>query len=256
MTAEELQDNPVLTPEQVLQLAGADLDNLRFDVAILCFRGPKASQATRDGFPVSLLEPRILNSRADAGRLGDTRLVILSGVLWGGPMTAILLEELACLRVRVAIGFGAAGSLESPEHIGRALIADRALCSDGTSPHYTDAPSVGPDADLLTLTLEIASRAGVQPLVGAVHTTDALYQERPSRVQRWREAGASYVNMETAPFYAVAAHRGIRAVYLALVTDYVGKAERWEHGLWGRENTTDPQIVGLIRQIVETVDLH
>jgi uridine phosphorylase len=210
-----------------------------------------------DAFPLSPIELRILyGSPAQAGRLGDTRVIILPQVVWGGPVTAILLEELACLGVQVAIGFGAAGSLESPRQIGKVLVADRALCSDGTSRAYTDAPSVGPDPDLLRLTLEIASAGGALPLVGTVHTTDALFQERPSRVQRWREAGASFVNLETAPFYAVAAYRGIRAVYLGLVTDYVGKAKRWQHGFWGRENTADSQIVSFVRQILETAELH
>jgi purine-nucleoside phosphorylase len=127
------------------------------------------------------------------------------------------------------------------------------MCSDGTSRAYTDAPSVGPDSDLLQLTLKIASAAGLAPFIGIIHTTDALYQERPSQVQRWREAGASFVNLEKGPFYAVAAYRGVTAVYLALVTDYVGEPRRWRHGFWGQENTTDPQIVRIIRQILETV---
>jgi uridine phosphorylase len=210
-----------------------------------------------DAFPLSPVELRILyGSPAHAGRVGDIRVIILPQVVWGGPVTAILLEELACLGVQIAIGFGAAGSLESPRQIGKVLVPDRALCSDGTSRAYTDSPSVGPDPDLLRLTLEIASAGGALPLVGTVHTTDALFQERPSRVQRWREAGASFVNLETAPFYAVAAYRGIRAIYLGLVTDYVGRPQRWQHGFWGRENTTDPQIVRFIRQILEIAELH
>jgi uridine phosphorylase len=256
MTVDQQQDRPVLTPKQVLRLRGVDTDHLHFDVAILCFRGPGASQLILDAFAVSPVEPRTLyGSPAHAGRLGTARLIILPQVVWGGPATAILLEELACLGVQIAIGFGAAGSLESPRHIGHVLVADRAVCSDGTSRAYTDAPSVGPDGALLRLTVQLASRAGAEPLVGTVHTTDALYLERPSLVQQWRDAGASYVNLETAPFYAVAAYRGMRAVYLGLVTDYVGKAEAWQHGFWGHEDTTDPQIVTLVRQIAETVEL-
>jgi uridine phosphorylase len=254
MVVDEQQDSPVLTPGQVLQLRGVDADDFRVDAAILCFRGPGASQVMLEAFPVSPIEARILyGSSAHAGLLGDARIIILPQVVWGGPVTAILLEELACLGVQVAVGFGAAGSLESPKHIGSLLVADRALCSDGTSGAYTDVPSMGPDSDLLRLTLTTASASGLAPLTGTIHTTDALYQERPSRVQRWREAGASFVNLETAPFYAVAAYRGVRAVYLALVTDYVGEPRRWQHGFWGQENTTDPQIVRLIRQILETV---
>ncbi len=38
MRTDELQDSPVLTPEQVLRLRGVNLDDFHFDVAILCFR--------------------------------------------------------------------------------------------------------------------------------------------------------------------------------------------------------------------------
>ena len=99
--------------------------------------------------------------------------------------------------------------------------------------------------------MSLASQEGAPPVVGAVHTTDALYQEWPARVRQWREAGATFVNLETSPFYAVAAYLEIRAVYLGLVTDYVGEPTAWEHGFWGRPNATDALIVKLIQQLVQ-----
>jgi uridine phosphorylase len=257
MRADETRDGPVLTPEQVLRLRGVNPADFYFDVAVLCFRGPRASREALDAFPVTRIEPNILyGSEAYAGRVGDRQVAILPEVIWGGPTTAILLEELACFGVQVAIGFGAAGSLVSSQHIGSVLVADRAICSDGTSQEYTDEPYVSPASELLRLTAALASQEGATPIVGTVHTTDALYQEWPARIRRWREAGASFVNLETSPFYAVAAYRGIRAVYLGLVTDYVGGAKDWQHGLWGRSNTTDTLIVKLIQQLVQAVELH
>jgi hypothetical protein len=209
MRADELQDSPVLTPEQVLRLRGVNPDDFHFDVAIFCFRGQTASRKALDAFPVTRIEPNILyGSEAYAGRVGDKRVVILPQVVWGGPVTAILLEELACFGVQTAIGFGAAGSLVSPQHVGKMLVADRAVCSDGTSQQYTDEPYVGPASELLRLTMAFASQEGV------------------------------------------------RAVYLGLVTDYVGGSKGWQHGLWSRPNTTDPLIVRLIQQLVQAVDLH
>jgi uridine phosphorylase len=257
MRTDKPQDSPVLTPEQVLQLRGVDLDNdgLRFDVAVICFRGQRASRQVLDAFPATRIEPDILyGSPAHAGRVGDQRIIILPKVVWGGPVTAILLEELACLGVQTAIGLGAAGSLVSPHHVGQMLIADRALCSDGTSQQYTDQPTVGPAPELFELAMALASQEGEEPIVGTIHTTDALYQEWPARVQQWREAGAAFVNLETSPFYAVAAYVGIRAVYLGLVTDYVGDPGRWQHTFWGRPSTTDPSIVKIIQQLVQADD--
>jgi len=252
----ERRDRPVLTPEQVMGLRGVNLDDFCFDVAVLCFRGQAASRRVIDSFPVSRIESDILyGSAAHAGRVGDRQVVVVPEVIWGGPATAILLEELACLGVQVAIGFGAAGSLASPEHIGDMLIPDRAICSDGTSREYTDGSHVGPDTELLELAMALAFEEGATPVAGTVHTTDALYQEWPARIRQWREAGAEFVNLETAPFYTVAAYRGIRAVYLGLVSDYVGDPGGWDHGFWDRPNTTDPLIVKLIVRLVEAVEL-
>ena len=153
-----------------------------------------------------------------------------------------------------AIGFGAAGSLVSPQHIGEMLIADRAACSDGTSRQYTDDPYVNPDSELLSLTAELAMQEKATLITGTVHTTDALYQEWPGRIQQWREAGASFVNLETSPFYAVAAYLGIRAAYLGLVTDYVGDPQNWQHGLWSQPNTTDALIVRIIQRLVRAFE--
>jgi uridine phosphorylase len=245
-----MPDHPVLTPEQVLRLRGVNPDDFHFDVAVFCFRGQRSSRAVLDAFPVSRIESHILyGSEAYAGRVGDGQIVILPEVIWGGPVTAILLEELACFGLQTVIGFGAVGSLVSPQHVGQVLVAHRATCSDGTSRLYTTEPYVGPDPELLRLVLALARQEGVTPIIGTVHTTDALYQERPTLIQQWREAGASFVNLETAPFYAAAAHLRIRVVYLSLVTDFVGDPQGWQHGLWSQANTTDPLIVKLISRI-------
>lgn len=257
MRADALQDSRVLTPEQVLQLRGVNLDDFHFDVAVFCFRGQTASRKVLHAFLVTRVESNILyGSEAYTGCVGDKQVVILPEVVWGGPVTAILLEELACFGVRVAVGFGAAGSLVSAQHIGRILAADRAVCSDGTSQQYTDEPYVSPDSGLLRLALEFASQEEATLIAGTVHTTDALYQEWPARIRQWREASASFVNLETSPFYTVAAYLGIKAVYLGLVTDYVGDASGWRHGFWSRPNTTDALIVKLIHQLVQAAELH
>ncbi len=256
MRTDELQDSPVVTPKQVLRLRGVNPDDFHFDVAILCFRGQTASRKALDAFPVTRIEPNVLCSEAYAGRVGDKQVVILPQVVWGGPVTAILLEELACLGVQAAVGFGAAGSLVSPQHVGKMLVADRAVCSDGASQQYTDEPYVRPASGLLRLTVAFASQERATPIIRTVHTTDALYQEWPARIRQWREGGATFVNLETSPFYAVAAYRGIRAVYLGLVTDYVGGSKGWQHGFWGQPDTTDALIVRLIQQLVQAVELH
>ena len=184
-------------------------------------------------------------------QMGTNQLVIVPNVVWGGPVTAILLEELAALGVTMAIGLGAAGSLVSSENIGQFLIAQSALCRDGTSRDYTDAERAYPDPDLPRLAVEFSERRGVSPTLGTVHTTDAPYRETPLRLSYWGGWGAEFVNLETGPFYAVASHLEMRSVYLGLVTDYVTSNGEWEDGHWGRQNRTDPLIVQITDDLVE-----
>jgi len=236
----------------VLSLRGLNPQEWDFDTAVLCFRGREGSDLLAKAFDVERPAGfHLYGSEPYVGERADERLLIIPTVIWGGPVTAILLEELAVLGVRTAIGFGAAGSLVSADHIGALLIAEAALCRDGASREYTDAEVAYPHPELLRLAAELSETAGVRPIMGTVHTTDGLYRETPAKLAQWREWGAEFVNLETGPFYAVASFLGMRAVYLGLVTDYVAKEREWQHGYWSRENPTDPLIVQVIRGLVE-----
>jgi len=246
------QDRPILTPHAVLSLREINPQESHFDVAVLCFRGREGSELLSKAFEVERREGFYLyGSEPYVSGGGQKQLVILPTVIWGGPVTAILLEELAALGVKTAIGFGAAGSLISPNHIGGLLIAQAALCRDGASREYTDAEVAYPHPELLQLAVELSEAEGVSPILGTVHTTDALYRETPAKLRQWREWGAEFVNLEAGSFYAVASFLGMRVVYLGLVTDYVAEDGEWQHGYWNRENPTDPLIVRVIRGLVE-----
>jgi uridine phosphorylase len=250
-----MPDDPILTPQRVLALRAVDTTAVHFDVAVFCFRGWPTGRVVIEAMEASEVErPLLYGAKCYQGAVGRLSAAVLPFVVWGGPATAILLEELACLGVRVAVGFGAAGSLVSRGHIGRMFLAERAAGQDGTSRAYSDEVWAAPDQELLALTERLAVEEGASPLRGAVWTTDALYQERPSRVRQWRELGADLVNLESGPFYTVAAALGIRAVYLGLVSDYVSKEQGWQDDLWGRENVTDPLIVRIIRRLVEAIN--
>ncbi len=247
-------DAPILTPGHVLGLRGVDTTAVRFDVAVLCFRGWTASRMMIEALGATELEAPVLSgSKCYQVTVGRLDVAVVPHVIWGGPATAILLEELACLGVRWAIGFGAAGSLVSRDHTGRMFVVRQALVRDGTSREYTNRASVGPDGALFDLMAQLWAEEEAEPLPAVVWTTDALYQERPSKVRRWREEGAELVCLEAAPFHAVAAALGIRAVYLGLVTDYLSREEGWQPDFWSQENTADPVIVRITRKLIEAI---
>jgi len=249
-------DEPILTAQHVLALRGVDTGAVRFDVAVLCFRGWTASRMMIEALEADELDtPLLYGSKCYQAAIAGLQVAVVPYVIWGGPATAILLEELACLGVCTAIGFGAAGSLVSRAHMGRMFVVRQALVSDGTSREYTDQAWIRPDSALLTLAEKLWAEEGADPLKAVVWTTDALYQERPSKLRRWREAGAELVCLEAGPFHAVAVALGIRAVYLGLVTDYLSREWGWQPDFWSQENTTDPVIARITRKLIEAINV-
>ncbi len=54
---------------------------------------------------------------------------------------------------------------------------------------------------------------------GRIASTDLFYDGSPSDEQRWRDAGAVAVEMETATLFALARRRSLRAGSVLLVSD-------------------------------------
>ena len=62
-----------------------------------------------------------------------------------------------------------------------------------------------------------------------VWTTDTLYRKYPEEVTAWRTLGATVVNMDTAPFYAVSRVVGLSAACACVVSDGI-EAPTWDDG--------------------------
>src|SRR5262245_38801198 len=110
----------------------------RWDAAVLCFRDVPG---TRD--MIRILRPeklahRVLYSRGhldalwDVGeiRLPRRRFGVVGDVEWGGPQTAIFVEELAALNVRRIIGLGCCGGLIPGLARGDQVVATDAPATD------------------------------------------------------------------------------------------------------------------------------
>jgi len=166
------------------------------------------------GLEVSLDRPAVYEAQ-----LGDRIIVLVTHCLWGGPQTAILVEELAALGVRQIVGFGVAGALVDTLPKGTQIVAESGLATDGTSRRYTSAASAAADAGLATTLVATATRLGIALVSTKIATVDALYRETPADVQRWVGLGAQAINMETTPLYAAASVCDVRAVWLGHISD-------------------------------------
>ncbi len=163
---------------------------------------------------------------------GKRILVMSTGM--GGPSTAIGVEELAMLGVRYAIRIGSCGALQSDLRNGDILVADCAVCDDGTSQTYMNLlrfaaadlniedvrerqriEYAAADSGLVKNCLDTLKNLGFAGRRGATRCHDALYlTDKPEIDEFYSEHGIDGSDMETAALFAVGALRGVKTCSL------------------------------------------
>ena len=226
-----------ITPETLMRLRFGNQDWPRWDVGILCFRGRSGSEALAGALGARPAGRKTLYGLEETPELpqvyeaerGGHRIVLVSRCLWGGPQTAILVEELACLGVGVVVGFGVAGSLAPDLPKGTQVVASAGIVSDGTSRAYTALDELSADPGLAAVVDAAARGLGLPVAPVKVATVDALYRETPADVRSWLGRGARAINMETAPLYAAAAACQVRSVWLGHISDSLSlESQEWD----------------------------
>jgi uridine phosphorylase len=150
------------------------------------------------------------------GAASDGEQLTIQSTGMGGPSAAIVIAELAALGARRILRVGTCGALTPELGLGELLVVTEALACDGTSQALGASGSVRPSDELLEALL--AAGAG-RARPAAVVSTDLFYDGPEGEEERWREAGAMAVEMETATLLALASRRGLKAAALLLVTD-------------------------------------
>jgi len=249
-------ENPIITPSQFLSVEGvASTDNpCRAAIVAFCpFHGMKDTARAR---PLAKsLFTHVDPAHQYQGLVGG-QPVLMVEMVYGGPVCATVLEEMAHLGVKYAVGYGYSGSLRQDIPPGSLVLASSAMVSDGTSREYLSAPEVQGSAALIAEydRLPEAHRDGVRK--GKAWTTDAIYREYPSKTRSWARAGADFVNMDTSPFYAVSRTVGIEALYFSLISDYVG-GEAWEQqfvSLGKSRQQLQEMVLALVTRILGSLD--
>ncbi len=148
------------------------------------------------------------------GEAPDGRPLSVQATGMGGPSAAIVVEELIALGARSLVRIGTCGAIDPSLPLGELLVADEALCADGTSAALGAGERVRADEALSASLAEAAAAPR-----GAIATADLFYDERPGEVAAWRDRGAVAVEMETATLFRLAELRGARAACVLAVTD-------------------------------------
>jgi uridine phosphorylase len=155
------------------------------------------------------------------GRIGSHK-ILAAECLYGGPLSATVLEEVAHYGIETVIGYGYAGSLRRQIPIGQIVLADAAIISDGTSREYLPKDQMAhPDPTLVQPLDESAKELGKPIMKSTIWTTDAIYREYPEKIEEWRGRGADVVNMDTSYFYAISQVVKLSSIYACVVSDCV-----------------------------------
>ncbi len=137
---------------------------------------------------------------------GKKLAVYLSPV--GAPACAAALEDIYAMGVRKAIVFGTCGVLDRTVPDGSVIIPDSAVRDEGTSYHYappSDIIQVNPAyGDIFRKLLD---QQGIPHRTGRVWTTDAVYRETRSKVEKRKKQGCLCVDMECSALAAVSQFR-------------------------------------------------
>lgn len=162
-----------------------------------------------------LEEPRMFNHHRGlwgyTGGAPDGGTLTIQATGMGGPSAAIVLTELIALGARRAIRVGTCGALDAGLTLGQLVIAEEAICADGTSRALGAGDRVSADAQISEALVAHATGARA----GAVVSVDLFYESESRRAH----PGALAVEMEAAALFAVGADHGIPVGCALVVSD-------------------------------------
>ena len=154
---------------------------------------------------------------------GRPLLITSTGI--GGPSTAIAVEELAMLGVRIFVRVGTSGAIQDFLAPGDVVVTQAAIRWDGASRHYAplEFPAAA-DPQLALLLLEAGKETGVRTFLGVTCSSDTFYpgQERydsysgyvlrslQGSLAEWRRLRVLNYEMEAATLFVQGLVLGLR----------------------------------------------
>ncbi|WP_458207348.1 nucleoside phosphorylase [Haladaptatus sp. NG-SE-30] len=158
----------------------------------------------------------------------DHTVGVLGNFGMGAPTTAMLMDELIADGVEAFLSIGFAGCLDESIEMGDFIVCEKAIRDEGTSHHYVESEKYAHASESLTNEMTRLLERRDEPFhVGPSWTTDAIYRETKAEVEQYADEGVLTVEMEASAVFAVAAHRGVEAGSMFVISDYLGLAD-WE----------------------------
>ncbi len=143
----------------------------------------------------------------------------------GAPATAIFMERAIALGGNKFLFFGSCGGIAPEIKSGQLIVPTSAFRAEGTSSYYL------PYSDYIEMKgskklMELMEEEGLEYISGRVCSTDAMFRETKSFIDRRVSEGCVGIEMESSLISAISEVRGIYATTL-LFTDDVLSEDSW-----------------------------
>lgn len=167
----------------------------------------------------------------------------------GGPMAAMAAHPFAVMGTQKMIQTGYFGGLSEAVDYGDILIVDRVKACCGTAACYGfDGADIKADEGLVAAARAYCEAQGWSYVVGALRSTDAIFQETDAIARQWAKEGHLGVDMETSTTFAVARNLGSRPISLLNMSDHMLRGEHYFE-YKGQRRELGQEIDGRIRQL-------
>ena len=222
---------------------------------VLCFFQEVITRLEQEGSlrPATQLHSTMGRHPVYEWQLG-TRLVTLMHPGLGGPLVAIMLEELIALGCRAFVACGGAGFLDK-QAAGGLVVPVSAIRDEGTSYHYLPpSREVVASPEAVRAIESTLVTAGMEFRLAKTWTTDAVYRETADKVAARRAEGCLTVEMEAAALMAVAQFRGVPLGQILYGGDDVS-GQHWDRREGFDRTTIREQLVRLAAEACAAIRL-
>lgn len=180
--------------------------------------------------------------------------------VYGGPVSAALIEELGYYGIKYVLAYGLAGGLGTKGlKMGGVYLVESALATDGTTPHYTNESLIYSDPNLNSLILKLSN--SYPELHEMVHvqaiTGDAIYREYDNELEVAIAAQCDVINCDSSHLFAVSKEIGITTTECGVISDVIGNGQSdWDSTLSVMLTSRDESDQNPLDRVGEIVELY
>ncbi|MBD3230880.1 MAG: hypothetical protein GF329_22065 [Candidatus Lokiarchaeota archaeon] len=149
-------------------------------------------------------------------------------ITMGAPAAAVYMEAINQTRAEYIFKVDFCGGLAQNIRIGDIIIADNAICGDGTTPHYytdykskenKDYKKIFADKELLSDLKAYFNDSEIEFKEGSIYTTDAIFKETKGLLEKAKNYGAIAIDMETSIIYLLGKLFNKKVLSINIVSD-------------------------------------